>query len=286
MTRPRDTPWVAARGARSGGRLNRRSIVLYVAILAGSGVTLAIVLPIGQRIVPAPTAPETGTVRGPGRACLGERVVFDQSGVFLALRDGTEGAADAATSAPLLVEGRIDRHSGSGVLRGHCASGARLASRPVELAVSLDRKNGSVSAVLRAATGPVQFQIEPVAGGGLGPKPGGAGALTGSELAGRLLLAVAVVMAAARLVGSMLTRVRQPRVIGEIVAGILLGPSLLGVVAPDAVAYLFPPEIIGAMRVLAQLGLVFFMFLIGLELDLAFLRRQARSAVLVSHNTV
>ena len=54
---------------------------------------------------------------------------------------------------------------------------------------------------------------------------------------------------------------------------ILLGPSLLGVVWPEALAYLFPPEVIGALKVLAQVGLVLFMFMIGLRLDLGQARR-------------
>lgn len=58
-------------------------------------------------------------------------------------------------------------------------------------------------------------------------------------------------------------RIGQPAVIGEIIAGVLLGPSLLGAVWPAASAWLFPPGVVAAINMLAQLGLIFFMYLIG-----------------------
>jgi Kef-type K+ transport system membrane component KefB len=86
------------------------------------------------------------------------------------------------------------------------------------------------------------------------------------------LLALAVIVLAVRAVGFLVSRIGQPRVIGEIIAGILLGPSLLGLVAPSVSDYLFPPPVVTALGVLAQLGLVLFMFMIGLELDFERLR--------------
>lgn len=86
------------------------------------------------------------------------------------------------------------------------------------------------------------------------------------------LLALGVIVLAVRAVGFLVSRIGQPRVIGEIIAGILLGPSLLGLVAPSVSDFLFPPPVVTALGVLAQVGLVLFMFMIGLELDFERLR--------------
>ncbi|MCP9774344.1 cation:proton antiporter [Cyanobium sp. WAJ14-Wanaka] len=81
------------------------------------------------------------------------------------------------------------------------------------------------------------------------------------------LVAVALIVVVAQLLGELAQRWQQPRVIGEIVGGIVLGPSLLGAVAPDLEAHLFTPEVRSQLDLLGQLGLVLFMFLIGLELN-------------------
>jgi Kef-type K+ transport system membrane component KefB len=93
---------------------------------------------------------------------------------------------------------------------------------------------------------------------------------------------LAVVIGASRVSGWAISKIGQPRVHGEILAGILLGPSLLGVVWPDALEYLFPSELVDALRVLAQMGVVLFMFLIGLELDLTKLRGNGHKALVIS----
>ncbi|MGR7028199.1 cation:proton antiporter [Geodermatophilus sp. URMC 62] len=102
----------------------------------------------------------------------------------------------------------------------------------------------------------------------------------------RTLLAVAVVIAGVRLVGWLVARMGQPQVMGEIVAGIVLGPSVLGLVWPDAVGYLFSASVIDALRVLAQLGLVLFMFLVGTELDHAALRGQRLRVAVIAQASV
>lgn len=107
-------------------------------------------------------------------------------------------------------------------------------------------------------------------------------AMTATEINVRILLAVTIVIAGSRFVGWAISKIGQPRVHGEILAGILLGPSLLGVFWPHALGYLFPTEIIGALKVLAQIGLVMFMFLIGLELDLKKLRGNGHKAAVIS----
>jgi Kef-type K+ transport system membrane component KefB len=103
-----------------------------------------------------------------------------------------------------------------------------------------------------------------------------------AEINVRILLALAVLIAGSRIAGWAISKVGQPRVLGEILAGILLGPSLLGVVWPQALEYLFPAEVVEALRVLAQVGLVLFMFLIGLELDLTTLRGNRRRALVIT----
>jgi Kef-type K+ transport system membrane component KefB len=101
-----------------------------------------------------------------------------------------------------------------------------------------------------------------------------------------LLLQVVVIVAAARLLGSFFYRIRQPRVIGEIVAGILLGPSLLGWLAPGVQGFLFPSTSLGSLQLLSQIGVILFMFVVGIELDVQLLRKKADAAVLVSHASI
>ena len=101
-----------------------------------------------------------------------------------------------------------------------------------------------------------------------------------------LLLQVVVIVVAARLMGGLFRRFHQPAVIGEMIAGILLGPSLLGWVWPTAQAFVFPSTSLGALRLLSQLGVVLFMFIVGIDLDAAHLRRMAHAAVWVSHLSI
>ncbi len=84
-----------------------------------------------------------------------------------------------------------------------------------------------------------------------------------------LLLQIAVILAVCRLLHELCERIGQPPVIGEIIAGLLLGPSLFGWLAPNLFAKLFPPASLPALNALSQIGLVLFMFLVGLHLDVA-----------------
>ena len=86
---------------------------------------------------------------------------------------------------------------------------------------------------------------------------------------GLQLLQIAVILAVCRLLHEVVERIGQPPVIGEIIAGLLLGPSFFGWLAPDWFARLFPPASLSALNALSQIGLVLFMFLVGLHLDLA-----------------
>ncbi|MGC3956401.1 MAG: cation:proton antiporter [Verrucomicrobiota bacterium] len=102
----------------------------------------------------------------------------------------------------------------------------------------------------------------------------------------RLLLQVIVIVIATRTVGTIFTRLGQPAVVGEVLAGILLGPSLLGWVWPDASQFLFPKDSLGVLKLLSQIGVCLFMFVVGLELDVAHLRQKAHTAVMVSHMSI
>lgn len=99
---------------------------------------------------------------------------------------------------------------------------------------------------------------------------------------GILILQLIVIMLVARLMGYLFQLFGQPMVVGEIVAGILLGPSVLGAILPNATAFLFPVRSIDILQQLSQLGLIFFMFIIGMELDTRSFRKSANSALLIS----
>jgi len=101
-----------------------------------------------------------------------------------------------------------------------------------------------------------------------------------------VLFQVLIVIGLSRLVGLGFRWLRQPLVIGEIVAGIMLGPSLFGAIAPTWAAAIFPPETIPFLNILSQIGLIFFMFLIGLELNPKYLQGQLEKAILISHVSI
>lgn len=102
----------------------------------------------------------------------------------------------------------------------------------------------------------------------------------------RLLLQILVIVVAARLLGRLFKRMGQPAVIGEVAAGIALGPSLLGAALPEATAFIFPAASLPGLQLLSQLGLILFLFIVGMEVDIAALRNRAHSAVVVSHASI
>jgi Kef-type K+ transport system membrane component KefB len=101
-----------------------------------------------------------------------------------------------------------------------------------------------------------------------------------------LVLQIAVVLAVCRVVGSLFQKIRQPRVVGEMFAGIMLGPSLIGWMAPRFSVYLFPASSLGFLNALSQIGVIVFMFLVGLGINLKELKKQGRAAVLTSHVSI
>lgn len=101
-----------------------------------------------------------------------------------------------------------------------------------------------------------------------------------------LLLQIIAIILAARIVGGFFRKIGQPSVIGEMIAGILLGPSLLGYYAPEISGALFPLESLGNLQFLSQIGLILFMFVVGMELDLKVLKNKANDAVVISHASI
>lgn len=102
------------------------------------------------------------------------------------------------------------------------------------------------------------------------------------ELSIVFFLELATVIAACRIVGWVVRYFGQPQVVGEMITGVLLGPSLLGWVLPGVHAALFPKPALTIIYCVAQLGLVLYMFLVGLEFDVSLIRQRVRSAVSVS----
>jgi Kef-type K+ transport system membrane component KefB len=101
-----------------------------------------------------------------------------------------------------------------------------------------------------------------------------------------LLLQIITIIIVARSFGWIFRKIGQPSVIGEIIAGIFLGPSVVGMYFPHYSALLFPAESLGNLQFLSQIGLILFMFVIGMELDLKVLKNKANDAVVISHASI
>ncbi len=101
-----------------------------------------------------------------------------------------------------------------------------------------------------------------------------------------LLLQILTIIAVARLFGYLCKKIRQPTVIGEILAGIFLGPSFIGHYFPQFSQFLFPAQSLPNLQFLSQIGLILFMYVVGMELDLRLIRKKAKDAVVVSHASI
>nr|MDP9495719.1 cation:proton antiporter [Actinomycetota bacterium] len=229
-----------------------------------------------------PQAAPVGAVEGAGAACLGGRIATVQSGVFLDIHVPGSHGDETEDLGQKIVGGRLDQESGRSDLTGSCADGVDLAGQPAVFSARVIESGDLEGVVL---VGGEELAVSIVGEVASGVDSGGVG-LTSAEILARVLLAVAVIIVAARGLGSLFRIINQPRVIGEIVAGILLGPSLLGIFLPDVTSFLFPSEVIHVLQILAQFGLIFFMFLIGAELDHKMIRGSGHTALLVSHYSI
>lgn len=106
--------------------------------------------------------------------------------------------------------------------------------------------------------------------------------MSNSELALWMFLQLALILCVVRGVGFLARYIKQPRVVGEMIAGIVIGPSVLGHYAPELQSWIFPKQTLPILYALAQIGLVLYMFLVGLEFDRGLFRSHARGALLVS----
>jgi len=119
-----------------------------------------------------------------------------------------------------------------------------------------------------------------------GPPFGGGGVAANVDTLMHLLLALVVVIVTARAIGSIFRWLSQPPVVGEILAGILLGPSLLGRIAPGAYQFILPKTVAPFLGTLSQVGIILYMFLVGLELDPQLLRKRGHATVAISHASI
>ena len=183
---------------------------------------------------PRPRAPDSiagDYVLKPRSACLGAKMSIEGSGPeYELVRSGT-------------ALGHVTYEKGAITGEGNCADGSKapIAGKAADRTLTLTVGEAQVTA---------EKQRE-----------------AGNRFAA-FFIAVTVVMLLARLFGNLAVRIKQPRVMGEVLAGIVLGPTIVGAFLPDVETALFPSDIIPFIGVVAQLGLIFYMFLVGLEVDL------------------
>jgi Kef-type K+ transport system membrane component KefB len=112
---------------------------------------------------------------------------------------------------------------------------------------------------------------------------------TASEAPGILLhvlLALVVIIVVARILGALFRRLNLPQVMGEVVAGILLGPSFLGWLAPEVASQILPVNTAPYLALISQVGVVLYMFLVGLDLDLELLQERTQAVIAISHASI
>lgn len=99
----------------------------------------------------------------------------------------------------------------------------------------------------------------------------------------QLTLQLILIVSVTRLFGYLCMKISQPSVVGQIIAGIVMGPSLMGYFFPEFFNFIFPPESLKSLKLVSNLGLIFYMFIIGMELDIQALKNKAHQAVVISN---
>jgi Kef-type K+ transport system membrane component KefB len=248
----------------TGKRSGRRIALAYVLLL---GFVIAVAVLVFQAGAERQAAP---TIAGVYRLdetspCLGDpgqRVGLDQSGQFIGLHGPGRVRAELRLRGGRL-DGSVACRNGGRASLALLANGSTLRGTVDGAAVTATRLEAGAAAAAAAE------------------RPPGA-----EETFGQLMLAIAAVILAARAMGAVAARLGQPQVMGEVLAGILIGPTLLATVAPAAFAWLFPAWILPLIRGAADIGLAFYMFLVGLELDPKLLRERFEQAALISHASI
>jgi Kef-type K+ transport system membrane component KefB len=110
--------------------------------------------------------------------------------------------------------------------------------------------------------------------------------LTSLDPLSQLLLQLVTILVVARIMGALFSRAGQPAVIGEMTAGILLGPSLFGWLAPTLAARIFPVDSFDALQLLSQIGVCLFLFVVGMSVDVSHVRQKASAAVVISQASI
>jgi Kef-type K+ transport system membrane component KefB len=243
-----------------------RLVVGYGVVIAFLIVAIGVSITLGNDREPA--TPIGANYAAQGSQCLAGEFTVAQSGEFVSL-DGS-----GSTDGKLRLDG--DQLTGDVT----CADGTTV---PATLTVT----GAGESARLAGTIGDEQVTA---AWASELPEPGTSSEppvkRSGEETFGRLMLAIAAVILAARIMGLLLGRLGQPQVMGEVLAGILLGPTLLGAIAPEVKDYLFPPDIVPLIGAAAQIGLAFYLFLVGMELDPKIIRDRIGQAALISNTSV
>lgn len=153
---------------------------------------------------------------------------------------------------------RLESHTLAGSAPGVAADSSAPASLPAAGAKTPDEAAGAVGALRERLQEPLSL----------------------------LLAQVILIVLLARIFGAWFVKMGQPAVIGEMVAGIVLGPSVAGVLLPGASHFIFPASSLGRLRMLSQVGVILFMFAVGMEMDVRHLRGKAAAAVMISHVSI
>jgi Kef-type K+ transport system membrane component KefB len=232
-----------------------------VDLRAGKGALVGTIggAPVAGQLKREPPTPGTPKPRAPGNVssdytlsprsdCLGNAMTLDGGKVVTVTAGGAKRGTLAYANGTLA--GRVQ-----------CVRGgeAKVAGTAADRALNL-----SVGAQTVTATRKREF----------------------ADTVAQFFLAIAVVMLVARACGWVAVKLRQPRVMGEVAAGIALGPTLLGALFPDVEAAIFPTDVVPIIGIVANLGLIFYMFLVGLDIDPTQLRGRVTQAVAVSNTGV
>ncbi len=250
---------------------------------------------------PKPLAP--GSVEGeyllaPSSACLGSKMKLTQSGSKVKVVTSKKPRGTLIYKAGVLAGAVACEHGGRRTVAGTAAGRALdlmltppasiTAPTPVKPRAPIEPRAPKAPA-LGGRTIPIARSTPAAASPTAAAEPEHLSATkqrTAENTVVAFFIAVVIVMLFARLCGSLMPRIRQPRVMGEVLAGILLGPTLFGALAPHLQSQIFASDIVPYIGVAANLGLVFYMFLIGLEVDLGQLRGRARMTLAVSNTAL